>query len=755
MELLFIVYKNYFKNLLYNFINMKFLTNAMQRTIREWGFSLLAVLYIVYVLFIAYQWFSNKYNFFYWDLLGTLPVFSISSYPLNNFLHAVPRNLYLSLCGVLAFICIGGYGRFVLSLIEIKFQFAERIILSQALGFGITGLIVFVVSSVQMLYASCLWTVLLAGLILGIVSLRKIPFPIAFFKKAKNSILEIFSCSEKGKITLKDIFFNFRMLPVLLVFFPSLLAFIGNLAPEPCVNDALNYHLAAPKYWLMHHGFADMPQHLFYNLFLLHGMAYTSILGTFGAGAVRIYYFLLYLISLVSIFRIGKRYFSMDAALWSLALIASSAPFVNAIQETCSEIPILFLVMSVLLTVLPLLESNDLKTENDARSLRISLAGFILGCSVAVKATCLFFVPGIAFIICLSNGHEIKKNMKDLCVFFCFFIIPVFPWLIKNYILKGNPFFPFMTSLFPLPEGYDAENISSWIKDVNHTAGLNPLNWLSGIRDVFFPKNNSYNSSVSFFAILWLPVFLIMPPKLTKLTSKLAIFTLISGILFFTATNIFRFLIPIYVLLMLFFSYQFESRLYGNSKNIARLLVFFISLLCFIPSCVYFHIRGMYTVPLGINTVSEWMQRFCPLDSVCVYSKIESLTNPSDKILLINTGTAFYLDRDYEAFSFYDRWPLQTKALKAKNSEEFFLLLRKEGFTHIYYDPWGFNFTKTIRNTRSDHAAAAIIHSFWNEHLETVSIFPPLPYQEGIPAMLLKITEKRNGPPPIMLYPDF
>ena len=163
----------------------------------------------------------------------------------------------------------------------------------------------------------------------------------------------------------------------------------------------------------------------------------------------------------------------------------------------------------------------------------------------------------------------------------------------------------------------------------------------------------------------------------------------------------------------------------------------------------------MYTVPLGINTVSEWMQRFCPVDGVCVYSKIERLTKPSDKILLINNGTAFYLDRDYEAFSFYDRWPLQTKALKAKNSEDFFRLLRKEGFTHIYYDPWSFNFTKTIRNTRSDHAAAAIIHSFWNAHLETVSVFPPLPYQEGIPAMLLKITEKRKGPPPIRLYPDF
>ena len=736
---------------------MKHLACFIRKAMRnEWIGSLLLLLYIVYVVFVIHEWFSSSYNLYFFDLLKKLPVFSPSSYPLNNFVHAIPRNLCLSALGLFSFFCIGGYGSFAVSLIKTPFSFSEGAVLSQAIGFGISGFIVFILSSAQMLYPQCLWTVMMAGFVLGILSFRKKSF-LFEFKNYWNIFLgTVCSPAEnKGKI-LKKLFFSFRILPLILIFVPMFLCFTGSLAPEPCVNDALNYHLAAPNYWLIHHGFADMPQHLFYNLFLLHGMAWASILGTFGLGALRVYYFLLSLMSLYAIFLLGKRYFNVNAALWAVALIASSAPFVNAVQETCSEIPILFLITVSVSCLLPLLE-NDVHLKKELFSIkdRICLAGFILGCAAAVKATCILFLPGIAAVIFFANGRDIKKSIRHFSLFSLFFVIPVFPWLIKNYVFKGNPFFPFLTSLFGLPEGYDAENMYLWMKDVQHAAGMSILSWFYGIWELFIPKIDSYNHSVSFFALIWFPLFFIISPKLNRIKYSFLIFVFISGGLFFAATNIFRFLFPVYAFSMLFFSYHFERCLYGNVRNIARIFVFFISLFCLIPAFSYFYTRGMYVVPLGIEDTSDWKKKYCPVDCVSIYDEIEKMTKPSDKILMINSGTSFYLNRDYEAFSFYDRWPLQTKALKAKSGDALFRLLREEGFTHIFYDPWGFRFTFQIRHIKSDKAAAGVIHSFWNNHLETAAVFAPLPYQKGIPSMLLKITDKRKGSPPMNLYPDF
>jgi hypothetical protein len=166
-------------------------------------------------------------------------------------------------------------------------------------------------------------------------------------------------------------------------------------------------------------------------------------------------------------------------------------------------------------------------------------------------------------------------------------------------------------------------------------------------------------------------------------------------------------------------------------------------------------IQGLYEVPFGIQNMAGWMRDHCPVDNVRLYPEIDAIMDKNDKVLLINNGTAFYIRHDYEAFSFYDQWPLQKAAHDSGGGDEMYRLLKSRGITHILYDKGSFINTFAVRDITADHTAEEIIHEFWNNHLETVKKFQPLPYQQKYPSYLYRVVEERKGQQPEMLYPDF
>lgn len=740
---------------------------------KNWFVPFFAIISVTWVVFLVSAWAGSTENSRYLELIKLLPLFSTDYYFSGSTAKALPGNISGFFRGLLFFISLYGYGRFALCLIKKKFSFSEKIIYAVALGFALTGGLAFFLAAAGLLYTAVLSGIITAGLVTGIISIFKMkPHAPSMSVRNRNGPAFAHKGSFSGIISAKCFFspeyLCGKLLPLLVLAICCFMTLCGALSPEPCGNDALNYHLAAPNYWLIHHGFADMPQHMFYNLFMLHGAVWATALGTVGLGGLKIYNFFLGIVSLFAVFHIVKKYSSINAALMTVALLASCPSFADGMVKCGTEIPVFLFITASLLVMLGLTDRYDNGCgDSSPITVETALAGFFSGCAVAVKASSLFFSAAVAIMLVYSVFKEKRRNtvgisgaemMRNIVVFVIFLIIPVIPWLVKNFVYRGNPFFPFLTSVFGVPEGYSIQNISTWLADVNNNAkGTGSFFYfLKNLFHLFIPEDgNIYNAIVPFFLPAWLPFFILRPPSLTLPLRRIAVFALSGFLLMFSTVHIFRFLLPVYAAALVLTAHQIENTLSGIFRNCAYVFTFICCLACMLMYHSMLFRQGLYEVPFGIQNMAGWMRDHCPVDNVRLYPEIDALMDKNDKVLLINSGTAFYIMHDYEAFSFYDQWPLQKAAHDAGGGDEMYRLLKSRGITHILYDKGSFINTFAVRNITSDHTAAEIIHEFWNSHLETVKKFHPLPYQQKYPSYLYRVVEERKGKRPEMLYPDF
>ena len=96
------------------------------------------------------------------------------------------------------------------------------------------------------------------------------------------------------------------------------------------------------------------------------------------------------------------------------------------------------------------------------------MAALSAGFAVATKPNGLVVLLILSFLFVLTLANEPKRKLtkivSELVLFGIFALLPFLPWLIKNALQTGSPFFPHLAALFPPRDAAGLETVPSYVE---------------------------------------------------------------------------------------------------------------------------------------------------------------------------------------------------------------------------------------------------------------------------------------------------
>lgn len=214
--------------------------------------------------------------------------------------------------------------------------------------------------------------------------------------------------------------------------------FILNLAPLTA-RDALIHHLAIPKLWLKNGGFYDiswadfsyfpMNIDLLYLIPLYFNKAFLAnfIHMGFGLGTAFL------------IFHYLKKRMSFVAGLLGILVFLSTPIVVRSSTQAYVDLGLTFFTTASVLSFIRYRDGHF----QDVKWLFLSAITMGLALGTKYNALVIWFFLTLSFTFLYAR--ETQDQWKAVRVGFVYFLVSFFifsPWLVKNFILTGNPLYP-------------------------------------------------------------------------------------------------------------------------------------------------------------------------------------------------------------------------------------------------------------------------------------------------------------------------
>jgi hypothetical protein len=149
--------------------------------------------------------------------------------------------------------------------------------------------------------------------------------------------------------------------------------------------------------------------------------------------------------SSISIFRFLKERFGLNSAFFMTVCFALIPVNQRLTSEVYVDLGVLFFSTVAVIHFIKWLESD----QTDTKEIIISAAG--AGLSVGTKYTGAILAAVIILVVGYAHGKKTQNSLKSLRIVLLYSLIVflfITPWLIRNYAAVGNPFFPFLNSVF-------------------------------------------------------------------------------------------------------------------------------------------------------------------------------------------------------------------------------------------------------------------------------------------------------------------
>jgi hypothetical protein len=462
-----------------------------------------------------------------------------------------------------------------------------------------------------------------------------------------------------------------------------LTGFLLVLAPETG-KDPLIYHLAVPRLYLNHHGFYYIPGNIFAGYPLLGEMHYLLALFLRNDILAKAMHFALLCGTLLGISQF-IRYLMRENAYPALAmLLFTTIPSVFVVSHAAyNDLFVTFFTLAAVYAYHRWSEKRDLGW--------IILCGVFSGSAAACKYTALLMTPlGILGILFDSyrRNTDPRQAVLYLLVYISAAAIAGSPFYLKNWIVLGNPFYPFFYDIFG-GRGWDSDQARLYdifIQDLG--MGRTWADYL------LLPWNLSFGArmdSPRFDGILG-PVFIVTLPFLigkrrweTPVRMLIA-YAALTFLFWASSAQQIRYLIPLFSLSAIIVGAILTR--YQNRKMVFHLLILLI-----FGSLVFngWHIIRdfMKTNPLGVVVGTEsredFMARMIP--SYRMYRFVNRELPPESRVFLIYMkNLTFLCERACYADSMFEAHTLQKILREAASPGEVHGCLKAAGFTHLLYD---------------------------------------------------------------------
>ena len=470
-----------------------------------------------------------------------------------------------------------------------------------------------------------------------------------------------------------------------ILFLFLLLCLIHALSP-PEKWDSLVYHLVLPKFYLTTGGFSHMPGNIYEGFPQNQKMIYTLIMAVSGAISAKLFSFCCALLVLRTLFLMGKEFFhSTWAAHWAVFFFAVCGTFFFKAQSSYVGLALCFFILLMLYAAFRFRESQNISW--------LFISGILAGGAVSIKYTAIGSIAATSLLILLwSRKHRLAQAFLFLALAFSLLI----PWLLKNLIVNGNPFFPFMIGLLDGGEWnqvlQERDMYDSFVEGMGRTwfdyLALFPRLFLFGKMQSFW-----FDAQYNIFILLLAPVFLLISGSRKNLW--LLGWFLVVFIIWAVGPQQGRFIMPGIAVLALVAGAAFTRVLARVNKPLALSIVVFVMVISFarVPRHKY-DIRDELKYVTGRISLEQYIANSrdqLGLIRMNELLAINEITPPGSRIFMLWENRGFYLERDYfPDISFNASYNKQLIA-NMGSAEKFSDWLKQNDFDYIYSGrlwPW-------------------------------------------------------------------
>ena len=216
--------------------------------------------------------------------------------------------------------------------------------------------------------------------------------------------------------------------------------FVHGLAPETS-PDGITYHLGLVSSYLREGGFHRITTDIYASFPQATEMLFLAAFAFGKHSAAKLVHFAFFCALAAMMICYGRRS-GMPAAGACAAVLVFAAP-VAALDGTSAYNDLTG--ACVVFALFYLLELWDGKNRGP-----VAVAGLLAGFACAIKYT-LFTAPAYALVVVLWRS---RRRIGDVGTLLAAAVLPILPWLVKNWLWVANPVSPFFNQLFSNPYVY-------------------------------------------------------------------------------------------------------------------------------------------------------------------------------------------------------------------------------------------------------------------------------------------------------------
>lgn len=423
-------------------------------------------------------------------------------------------------------------------------------------------------------------------------------------------------------------------------------------ALPPSFYDTLVYHLGIPNLYLQSGGFVPTPQFVFANTFIYYEISLIPAV-FLGDLVPRLFHFLLGSLFVLAVADEAVEHWGVKKKIL-LILALVSLPMTLFLLTTCKNdlTGAIFIFLAIMR-----FRHGDWK-----------LSAAFWGFAVGIK---YFNLLPLALFVLIAFKPWRKDDLKKMLLTGLIVLSVVSPLLIKNYRFTGNPFFPFLHSIFP-SDVWDGGRFRILQDDVGKMVHA-PADMLRLPYDLSF-FNHGYGGLVGPFFLVFLP-FLLLEPVREKRWFLWAMLALAAAP-FFTASL--RFIFIVFVVLTIFAARAYETSGCKLLKTVFYLLIVLNFIMGFAMLEKFYQAHSVLS---GTYDSESYREHFFPAYSA--FSYLNHQAPPGAKILIAGEARNFYLKRPYRLSSALDHCILKKYLSAGQDATGFVAAIRADGFAYL------------------------------------------------------------------------
>lgn len=564
----------------------------------------------------------------------------------------------------LATLAAGGIGYLLVGRwVEESGRSLETFVFSTAAGLGLLSLVMVFLGAIGA------WNSLVARSLVGFTSLSGLYVARTLFLKARNHRLTTPSVPV------------FRW-PIILLTASGVLGFVLALAPVT-YYDSLVYHMALPSAYVKA-GRWVAETSLIYSSFPQN----VEMLSTLGLllrseTVANLLQWVLASLCVLATVSFGRRFLDESVGLLAGGLLAAMPAFLLLSTGGYVDVGLTLFCFLSLYALFAWREKPTLSM--------LILAGYFAGLAMGVKYTGgLPALIGGLFILWENRRKAYSSMARDFAIYSGVAFIVFLPWAIKNYLLVGNPVFPFFYSL-------GSQKLSPWVQNAagGYFEGLTEyqprgflalgrLVWDAAVRGLDFGGGMDVLGDFGWALLIGLMPCLWLCRRVTSVTRLLLGYALLFFIPWGMSRPVLRFLMPLAPIFSLLAAEGWAQGVAIQPPEIRWLCRGVLSALLASGFVIFFYVTNVlsvFTVPLGLEDRSTFLRHRLTYYGAADF--INQNTTPEASIFVLGDQRGYYYQRRVEISPVFNENPLVSWANAAATPAALVARVRQEGITHI------------------------------------------------------------------------